>query len=73
MGHTENEQAFELSDIAGGEALVIQPGDTLIIRYVESLDEQTAEQLEAWLRARIPDTIGIAILDNCAQIAVVRP
>jgi hypothetical protein len=59
-------------DIPVSEALVIKPGDTLIIRYGRRLSAQEVDEMVAYLRPAIPSTVKILIIE-AEQIAVVRP
>jgi hypothetical protein len=55
------------------EALVIRPGDTLVLRFDRRLSEEEADSLLTTMRPRLPEDVKIMIIDNCAQIAAVRP
>lgn len=54
------------------EALVIRPGDHLIVRTRTSLSADEAELLKDALVAKLPDLASVVILVGVEQIAVMR-
>ena len=54
------------------EALVIRPGDTLIVRYDRSISTDQAQSIKELLTKRLPDLHDIIVL-NADEIAVYRP
>jgi hypothetical protein len=53
------------------EGLVIQPGDTLLIRVPMQTNRDHFEKLTAVLREGIPDSIKICVI-AAEQLAVIR-
>lgn len=60
-------------DAEFSEALVIKPGDTLVLRCQRRLSAQEVDTFQTMLRQRIPESIDILILDGIDQMAVIRP
>lgn len=62
-----DEQLLEVA-----EAIVIRPGDTLVIRSAVALDAQSAERARERALAFLPDLADVLIV-CCDQLAVYRP
>ena len=54
------------------EALVVKPGDTLILRSTKPLSMATAQLVQERLKARLPDVPAV-LIDGFDQMAVYRP
>lgn len=54
------------------EALVVHPGDTLLVRIPVNTNMAQARQLHEGLKARLPADVGFAII-AAEQLGVYRP
>ena len=55
------------------EALVVRPGDTLILRYSRPVTQTIVNLLRERVRHYLPDVADVIVIDNCEQLAVFRP
>lgn len=55
------------------EALVIRPGDTLLIRLASGLDAETSQQLSTLIKGELPDIKVLILGGAIEQIAAYRP
>jgi hypothetical protein len=55
------------------QALVIKPGDILVLRYARALSSEEMDVITEMARTQVPESIRIMIIDQCAQMAVIRP
>jgi hypothetical protein len=53
--------------------MVVRPGDTLIIAMGESMTSEEAERMRRELRAHIPMSVGIAVIEGAVGFAAYRP
>jgi hypothetical protein len=56
-----------------GQALVLQPGDTLIIATRAAMSDWDIDRTKAKLKELIPDLGGVVIIGGIDQIAAYRP
>lgn len=54
------------------QVLIVQPGDTLILRYDRPIDADTANKIKEHVMQRLPRLSGVLVV-NCAQLAAYRP
>lgn len=54
------------------QVLIVQPGDTLILRYTRPIDAATAAAVKARIAERLPQLRDVLAI-NCEQLAVYRP
>lgn len=54
------------------QALIVKSGDTLVIRYTRRLNAQEADEIATYLRAEIPSTVKILLVEEDG-FAVIRP
>jgi hypothetical protein len=52
---------------------VVRDGDTLILTFARPMDRAELDALMAQLRAAIPETVQIGILDQCSGAIIYRP
>lgn len=56
-----------------GQALVIRPGDRLILRISSSEDAYMAENLRATALKRMPELADVVVICGVDELAVLRP
>lgn len=61
----------ETARIGVESGLVVRPGDTLLVRVDGPMDIETADEMKAELKARLPG-VGV-VLVVAGQLAVYRP
>jgi hypothetical protein len=66
---THDEALQALASAAG--AVVVQPGDILIIGLTKSPGAEAISTIAKTLREEVPDTVRICVIDSVAGIAVV--
>lgn len=54
------------------QALVVKPGDILVLRYEQQLSGRDVDIIAAATREQLPESIRVLIIDRCAQMAVIR-
>lgn len=54
------------------QALVVKPGDILVLRYEQPLSCRDVDIIAAATREQLPESIRVLIIDRCAQMAVIR-
>lgn len=55
------------------QALIVRPGDTLILGFDRTVTAQEADQIKTKLRRRIPGVEVVIIAGGIKQIAAYRP
>lgn len=53
-------------------ALIVQPGDTLVVTYAQRLNAQQRDQIDARLRPHLPEGGRLLVLGFEERIGVVR-
>lgn len=51
---------------------VARPGDTLIVGLATRATAKTVQSIAAEIKAGLPDSVGVCVVDNIAAIQVVR-
>lgn len=62
----------DLTEVGVQEAVVIRPGDTLIVRIELNIDRATAKAIQAQIHELLPDLQAVLVL-NADGLAVYRP
>jgi hypothetical protein len=57
---------------SAAEAVIVRPGDTLVIRIDQRLSGQEIDELQAHLGGQMPG-VKVVVLDGVAQLLVYRP
>lgn len=52
--------------------LRLRPGDTLVLLYPGALTEQAAAKLKESVRAQVPESIKVWVLEEGIQVGVIR-
>lgn len=53
------------------QVLIVQPGDTLILRYTRPIDAATAAKVKELVMQKLPDLREVLVI-NCEQLGVMR-
>lgn len=64
--------AAELLDVAEVERLALKPGDILVFKCPMPLSDDDFETIRARLRENLPESTKVLVLDNGADVAVLR-
>lgn len=62
----------ELLDVAEVERLALKPGDILVFKCPMALSDEEFETIRERLRERLPSSTQVLVLDNGADLAVLR-
>lgn len=61
-----------MAELTVAEALVIKPGDHLLVRVSHDVDYQEADELRQQLIERLPELAGVTVVIGADGFAVVR-
>lgn len=73
MGQQGNDDQLDpQSVLVVGEALVVRPGDRLILGVTGPLTQQQADRIKTHLREQLPGLADAVLITNVSHLAVYR-